>query len=356
MRASRLVAVLLHVQRSGRATAPELAAALEVSVRTIYRDVAALQEAGVPLWTEPGPSGGVRLVEGWRFPLDGLSADETAALVLGAGPAGAAELGLGTVLAAAQSKVLSALPAELRSRATRMQERFHLDAPGWFAREEPAPHLATVAEAVWSGVRLDIGYRTGDRLVRRRLDPLGLVLKAGTWYLVAAHRGEPRTYRVSRVTAAERRPEPVTRPAGWHLAGFWERSAADFDRAILRLPCRLRLDRVALRRLPAAVPGPSTAAAVAGATPPDDEGRCCVDLAVESVAVAVSQLASLGGVVEVLEPPSLRAALAAHGAGLAAANAPPAGSTGAREDARDAQGSRTGPASRTAMVPSGSTS
>ena len=320
MRAGRLVAVLLHVQRTGRATAPELAGALEVSVRTIYRDVAALQEAGVPLWTEPGPAGGIRLVEGWRYPLDGLSADETAALVLGAGPAGTAELGLGAVLTAAQSKVLSALPPELRARATRMSERFHVDAPGWFAREEPSPHLATVADAVWSSTRIDIGYRTGGRHVSRRLDPLGLVLKAGVWYLVAAHRGQPRTYRVSRITDAAARDEGALRPPGWDLASWWDESSAAFDRAILRLRCRLRLDPVALRRLPAAVPGPSTVASVAAAGEPDAEGRRDVELGVESVEVAVSQLASLGGAVEVLEPAELRAALAAHGSRLAAGN------------------------------------
>ena len=320
MRAGRLVAVLLHVQRTGRATAPELAAALEVSVRTIYRDVAALQEAGVPLWTEPGPSGGIRLVEGWRYPLDGLSADETAALVLGAGPAGTAELGLGAVLTVAQSKVLSALPPELRARATRMSERFHVDAPGWFAREERSPHLATVADAVWSGTRLDIGYRTGDRHVTRRLDPLGLVLKAGVWYLVAAHRGQPRTYRISRITDATARDEPALRPPGWDLAAWWEESSAAFDQAILRQRCRLRVDRAALRRLPVAVPGPSTAAAVAGAGDRDADGRFDVELGVESVEVAVSQLASIGGDVEVRWPPELRVALAAHGSRLAASN------------------------------------
>ena len=320
MRASRLVTLLFLLQRRRAATAAELAAELEVSERTVYRDVAALTEAGVPLWTEPGPSGGIRLVEGWRYPLDGLSADETAALVLGAGPAGAAELGLGAVLTAAQSKVLSALPPELRARATRMAERFHVDAPGWFAREEPSPHLATVADAVWSGTRVDIGYRTGGRHVSRRLDPLGLVLKAGVWYLVAAHRGQPRTYRVSRITDAAARDEAALRPPGWDLASWWDESSAAFDRAILRLRCRLRLDTVALRRLPAAVPGPSTVAAVAAAGAPDAEGRRDVELGVESVEVAVSQLASLGGDVEVLEPAELRAALAAHGSRLASCN------------------------------------
>jgi predicted DNA-binding transcriptional regulator YafY len=173
---------------------------------------------------------------------------------------------------------------------------------------------------VWSGVRLDVRYRTRDRHVSRRLDPLGLVLKAGVWYLVAAHRGQPRTYRVSRITDAAGRPEPAVRPPGWDLASWWAGSAAAFDLAIRRLPCRLRLDPIALRRLPAAVPGPSTVAAVSAAGEPDADGRRCVELALESVEVAVSQLASLGGAVEVLSPPELRAALAAHGAGLSERN------------------------------------
>ena len=318
MRASRLVALLLHVQRHhGASTAPELARHLEVSVRTIYRDVAALQEAGVPLWTEPGPLGGIRLTEGWRYPLDGLSSEETAALLVGG--AGAADLGLGTVLVAAQSKVLTALPPELRARAGRIRERFVLDAPGWFHRPEASPHLTTVAEAVWSGRRLDLGYRSRAGVVARTVDPLGLVLKAGTWYLVAAVSGRPRTYRVSRIEETTVRIEAAERPADFDLAAWWQQSSDEFDLAMRPLAARLRMATAATSRLAAAVPGPATRAAIDDATPPDGDGLVELTLPMESIEVAVSQLASLGDV-EVLAPVALRHALAAHARALATLN------------------------------------
>ncbi len=178
MRSARLLALLLVLQRRGRATAAELAGELEVSVRTLYRDVAALTEAGVPVWAEPGPHGGIRLVEGWRTRLDGLSADEAAALFLSGAPQAAADLGLAAVAVNARAKVDATLPAELRGRAGRIRERFLLDAPGWFARPEPLGALPAVADAVWEARRLDLRY--GPRATRRRVDPLGLVLKAGT--------------------------------------------------------------------------------------------------------------------------------------------------------------------------------
>src|SRR3954471_7810217 len=177
MRASRLVQLLLLLQTNGKMTAARLAAELEVSVRTIYRDVEALSGAGVPIYTEAGPGGGVRLVDGYRTRLTGLTAEEAEALALSGLPGAASELGLGTVLAAAQLKVDAALPPELRSRAVRMRERFHLDAPGWFAREEPVPHLATLSRAVWEEQRVEILYEKRDGETRRALDPLGLVLK-----------------------------------------------------------------------------------------------------------------------------------------------------------------------------------
>src|SRR3954462_10106133 len=164
MRASRLVALLLLLQQRREATADALAAELEGSVRTVYRDVVALQGAGVPLWTETGPKGGIRLLDGWSGRLDGIAPDESGALFLA-----------GTV---AQASVLSTLPRELTARAGRIRERFHVDAPDWFSRDEPVPHLDAVADGVWTGRRLDLRY--GD--AERRVDPLGLVLKAGRWY------------------------------------------------------------------------------------------------------------------------------------------------------------------------------
>jgi predicted DNA-binding transcriptional regulator YafY len=320
VKASRLVALLLHLQEGGGRTAAELADVLEVSIRTVYRDVAALQEAGVPLWTASGPGGGVRLLDGWRTELSGLTADEAGALFLAGAPGAVAELGLGTVLVAAQTKVLATLPAELRDRAGRVQERFHLDAPQWFHHDEPLPHLPVVATAVWEGRGLDVTYGRADREVERRLDPLGLVLKAGTWYLVARHRDDVRTYRVGRLRAATLRAERVERPAGFDLASWWAASSADFDRSMLRTRVRLRLSPHARRLLPRVVDQAAGREAVMAAGPPDDGGWREVEVAVESVEVAAHQLLVLGGGVEAVDPPELRAALAATGAAMASLN------------------------------------
>lgn len=317
MRASRLLAVLVELRR-GPSTAARLAEELEVSVRTIYRDVAALQEAGIPIWTETGPLGGIRLLDGWKGTIDGLTADEAGALMLSGAPAVAAELGLGSVVAAAQAKVMATLPPELRARAGRVQERFLLDAPGWFDQGDDPEHLGTVADALWSEHRLDIRYGRDGRVVQRRVDPLGLVMKAGTWYLVAAHRGRPRTYRLSRIAAARTTEARATRPDGFRLADWWARSNDEFDRSLLRDTIRVRVDRVGARGLVHAVGRASAEPALASASDADDEGWRALDLRVENLEVAAAQLIGLGGHVEVVEPPELRDEMARIGRAVAA--------------------------------------
>lgn len=297
MRASRLVQLLLLLQERREVTAEALATEVEVSVRTIYRDVAALQAAGVPLWTESGPGGGIRLVDGWSGRLDGIAPDEAGALFLA-----------GTV---AQASVLSTLPRELSARAGRIRERFHVDAPDWFSRHEPVPHLDVVADAVWTGRRLDLRYVEAER----RVDPLGLVLKGGRWYLVAAHRGRPRTYRIGRITAAAVRDERVRRPDGFDLAAWWSASADEFDLAIRRTEVTVRVSPRGLRWLPRAVLLPSVEAGE-----PDADGWFRLTVPVESDEVAAHQLLSLGGDVEVVSPPAVRRALAEAGAALLARN------------------------------------
>jgi predicted DNA-binding transcriptional regulator YafY len=323
MRASRLVAVLVHLQQRGPSTARQLAEQLEVSVRTIYRDVEALQAAGVPLWTEPGAHGGIRLVEGWDASPGGLTAEEASALFLAGAPAAAAELGLTTVLIAAQTKVLATLPPELHARATRVRERFHIDAPDWFASADDVPLLPVVADAVWTARRIDVRYGRGRHPVARRLDPLGLVLKAGTWYLVAGHRGEPRTYRMSRIQRATVRTEAVERPQGFSLAAWWAESSREFDRSMLKAELRIRVGPRGAWLLGHVADPAAAAEALAAAGPADADGWRETWLAVESSRVGVSQLVALGGEVEILEPADARRELAAVGRTISERHATP---------------------------------
>jgi predicted DNA-binding transcriptional regulator YafY len=205
MRASRLVSLLLLLQARGRLTACELAEALEVSERTIYRDLFELGAAGVPVYGERGKGGGYRLLDGYRTNLTGLTAEEAGALLMSGAPGPAAELGLGSLLAATRLKLLAAVPTALRETATRAEGRFYLDPGGWaHDRARDDRHLKTVARAVWNDGRLEIGYRRPDgQAARRTLDPLGLVHKTGVWYLVAIHDGATRVYRVDRILAAQ---------------------------------------------------------------------------------------------------------------------------------------------------------
>lgn len=319
MRASRLVQLLLLLQTNGKMTASRLAGELEVSVRTIYRDIEALSGAGVPIYAEAGPGGGVRLVDGYRTRLTGLTAEEAEALALSGLPGAASELGLGTVLAAAQLKVDAALPPELRSRAVRMRERFHLDAPGWFAREEAVPHLAVLSRAVWDEERVEIRYEKRDGEVRRALDPLGLVLKAGVWYLVAlsGRTRSMRTFRVSRVRAVKPLGEPSTRPEDFDLAARWAESSAAFFETWPTFEVRIRVRAGAIWNLKYLL-GPGAAEeVVARATEPDADGWREVTLRMESIGMAQHELLRFGGDVEVLEPAELREAMAATAEELA---------------------------------------
>ncbi len=301
--------LLLLLQAGGGATASQLARELEVSVRTVYRDVEALSEAGVPVYSEPGRGGGVRLIDGYRTRLTGLTSDEADAVLLAGLPGAAADLGLGTVLATAQLKMLAALPPELRGRATRIAERVHIDMPGWFQRPEQTPALATVADALWHDHRLAITYRRRDRAVERTLDPLGLVMKAGTWYLIARDHSDIRSYRASRILTATPTGESFTRPTPFDLADHWQAAAEEFARSMLRVSAHCRIDtaHVNLLRLmndPAAVRD-----ALTSMGPPDPDGWADITVPAESYEVLAHALLPLGAHIEVLTPPELRAAM-----------------------------------------------
>ncbi|MEV0265775.1 WYL domain-containing protein [Streptomyces sp. NPDC050617] len=309
MRADRLLSLLLLLQNRGRMTAPELAEELGVSVRTVYRDVEALGTSGVPVYADRGPAGGYRLLDGYRTRLTGLTGDEADSLFLAGTPGAAAELGLGADLATAQLKLRAALPHGLGERSRRIQERFHLDAPAWFRDADPVPRLAPVAEAVWQQRALRVHYRRWNGEVHRELQPLGLVLKGGIWYLVARAEDSLRTYRVSRILAVDVLDEPFERPAGFDLAAYWQRSSRRLEDMRLRGEALLRLSPRGLRLLPAQF-GAVGGAAAAAAGEPDGDGWVRVTLPVESLPVAVHDVLRLGVEAEVIGPPELRAALA----------------------------------------------
>lgn len=310
MRASRLLSLLMLLQTRGRMTAPELAAELEVSVRTVYRDVESLSAAGVPVYADRGPAGGYRLVDGYRTRLTGLTSDEAVSLFLAGLPGPASELGMGPVLAGAQLKLLAALPDELRERAAAMRELFHLDAPGWFRDPEPIPYLSEIGDAVWARRRLRVRYRSWRRGEQwTTLEPLGVVLKAGLWYLVARAGDKIRTYKIARVGAVEPLEEEFARPEGFDLAKFWQDWTERFERdtytaeAVIRISPQGRARAVHLT-------APAVRRAIeetAGA--PDAEGWFRATVPIESIRHAVVDLLKLGADLEVLEPAELREAV-----------------------------------------------
>jgi predicted DNA-binding transcriptional regulator YafY len=303
VRASRLLSTLLLLQTRGRMTAREIADELEVSVRTVYRDVDALSAAGVPVYADRGATGGYQLLDGYRTKLTGLTGDEAEALFLG-GPA--AELGLGSVLAGAQLKLLAALPPELRSRAARIRERFHLDAPGWFREPDAPPHLEAVADAVWRQLRLHVRYtRWEGTEVERTLEPLGLVLKGAAWYVVA--KGERRTnaFRVNRIVTLSTSDEHFDRPGGFDLAEYWAQWTRDLEKTLYSDESVVRLGPRALERW--FLLGPVFERALREtAGPPDADGWVRAVVPMESIEHAVGEFGRFGADIEVLEPIELR--------------------------------------------------
>ncbi|MEH0821691.1 MULTISPECIES: helix-turn-helix transcriptional regulator [unclassified Micromonospora] len=320
MRASRLLSILLLLQSHGRLTAAELAQRLEVSVRTIYRDVESLHAAGIPLYGEAGHTGGYRLVDGWRTRLTGLTAEEADRLLFAGLPGPAAELGYESVVATLQLKLRAALPPPLADRAAQLQQRFHLDTPGWYSDGDPSPHLAPTADAVWRQHRVRVDYRSWQGEVSRTLEPYGLVLKGGRWYVVAARpeRPEPATYRVNQILSLTTLDEPFDRPGDFDLPGWWRAHVLHFRARLHRDEATIRLSPRGRQRLREIGTDAVVAAVDAGAGPPDDAGWVRSVMPIESLTHAHGDLLRLGAEVEVLAPAALRDRLADTAAALAA--------------------------------------
>jgi predicted DNA-binding transcriptional regulator YafY len=308
MQADRLLALLLLLQANGRLSAASLARQLEVSTRTIYRDLDALSAAGVPVYAERGRNGGCRLMPGFRTDMTGMTADEARALFVFAGRGLPGGLGHEPELKSALRKLLAAVPEAHRPAAVQARERVVVDPTGWSRDAESVPHLATVQEAVWLDRRLRVVYRSSDAPRARELivEPYGLVAKAGIWYLIAAEGGEPRLFRASRIEAAELLDTPASRPLGLDLEALWLELRRRFDerggeglavRALIRTANLARFLRMAAAPT-IEPPEPGTDDTKGGWTE--------VGLRFRGEGPAVAFLLGFGGEVEALEPASIR--------------------------------------------------
>ncbi len=309
MRASRLLSVMMLLQARGRISAQTLADELEVSVRTVYRDVDHLSAAGVPVTATRGAAGGFELLDGWRTRLTGLTPHEAQAMLLAGAPGPAKQLGLGDAAASAQLKLLAALPQQWQADARRVSSRLHLDPVGWYRTADRPEHLNAVAQAAWTDRRLRIRYESWKDVADRVIEPLGLVQKAGEWYVVARTNKQMRTYRLSGIRQLEVRAGKFARPRKFDLAKHWATSIERFEAGIYRGTAVVRITALGMQRLK----GLSAAVAEAAArtqTITDADGWSQVTIPIESIEHAAIELLRLGAEGEVLKPPELRKRMA----------------------------------------------
>lgn len=304
MRASRLLSILMLLQLRDRLTAEALAVEFEVSVRTIYRDIDKLAEAGVPVYADRGPGGGFRLIDGYRTRLTGLAADEVEALLMIGLPGPAAALGMGPAASNAGRKMLASLPRSSGDMAGRMGARFHLDPVDWYRDDEPLQQLPVIARAVLDQSVLAMTYDSWRGVRERVVEPFGLVLKAGAWYLVARSEGVARIYKVANILRHEVRDTHFERPPEFDLAAWWSAETARFEAGLRTGTAQLRATALGLKRLSQL--GAFAQRAVKTAAPVDDQGWSCLSLPIETIDHAALTLLGIGPEIVVLAPDTLR--------------------------------------------------
>ncbi|MFD7202679.1 helix-turn-helix transcriptional regulator [Streptomyces sp. NPDC059893] len=322
MKSDRLLSILLLLQTRGRVAAPELAERLEVSVRTIYRDIEALSASGVPVYAERGRHGGIALLPGYRTDVTGLTADESRALFILAAQGAHSALGLDSAFRSALRKVMAALPEPHRPAAELTSRRILVEASRWRGGPMPAVDLGVLQEAVLAERRLRLRYRHSGTDIPRTytVDPYGLVSKAGVWYLVADRRAAPQLFRADRVREATLTDAPVRRRPGVQLTDAWavlKRQVEDRPGAV---EATARVRRTHLDLFLRLCGNALTA-------PPDDDGRSgwiTVRLGYGEVREARSLL-SFADNVEVAGPPEIREELARCAAAITGLYGPPTG-------------------------------
>lgn len=307
MRADRLISILMLLQARGRMTARELAEELEVSERTIYRDVEALSGSGVPLYAEHGPGGGLALLDSYRTNLTGLNEEELRALfMMFSIPGPLDKLGVRQELKSAMLKLSAALPNSSRRDEEKVRQRFFLDWSWWHHNQEPVPHLAAIRQAVWEDCPLRLSYTNFLSIhTDVEVEPYGLVAKAGIWHLVAGVAGAIRVFHISRLTDVEALAGQFIRPAEFDLATFWEEWCAEYEQNQYAFLATLRVSPALLRLLPLYF-GRRLPDLVANAGPPDAEGWYTLTLTFETFEAARERILNFGNAAEVLDPSALR--------------------------------------------------
>lgn len=304
MRASRLLAILILLQNRGRLTADQLAAEFEVSVRTVYRDIDALSAAGVPVYGDPGPGGGFALLDGYRTRLTGMAGDEAEAMALAGIPEAAVAVGLGGALASAFGKLLAAMPEAGGKRGQAAAARFHIDPADWYRAGEPVPQLPALARAVLDQRRIAVRYASWTQQRDWTLDPLGLVLKSGEWYLVARADDREGTYRVAAIEPLAVLDEGFAPPPHFDLPAWWRAAQQRFEAELFATTATLRASPLGCERLLRLSPRGRAAVKTAGEA--DRSGWRTLAMAVENSDHGARELLSLGAEFEVLEPADLR--------------------------------------------------
>lgn len=302
MRADRLMSTLLLLQAHGQMTGRELADRLEVSERTVHRDMDALSAAGVPVYAMRGARGGWQLEEDWRTQVPGLDEAELRALLM-AQPRVIGNVGLAAAAERAVEKLMAALPGALRERAVSIRQRLHVDTSGWYASTEDLSMLPVVQDAVSSDRKLTFSYlQPGKERGRRTVDPLGLVAKGNTWYLVANTPRGFRTYRVSRMEEAKLHDTPCKRPANFDLAAYWKLSTEEFARQWKGFGVTLRLDPKAASHMKTwRTHAPATEVA-----PADADGWTTLRVEFSCPDEALFVVMGFGPRAEIVEPETLR--------------------------------------------------
>ncbi|MCM3246544.1 YafY family transcriptional regulator [Cytobacillus firmus] len=302
MRADRLISILLLLQNNERMTTRELAKELEVTERTIHRDMEALSAAGIPVLAERGKFGGWKLLEKYRTNLTGLKADEIKTLLLSPSFEHLADLGISEEWKEARQKLLAAIPAPLKEDVKDISNRIHIDTSTWRQTPREMKSFGIVQQAVWEEKKLQIQYEKADKHTSDRIvEPLGLVAKGNTWYLIAVSDEKIKNYRVSRIVDAELINEKFSRPT-FDLSGYWQESKQKFISSLPRFEVEVEMSPSIIQRINFT----GRFVQVMHMDSPKDDGWISASLCFDTEQEAREYILGFGIQIKIVRPVSLR--------------------------------------------------